>query len=167
MERNTMTKEQERTQLIECIKKALELNISNCHFMKNVYRGNKNIISTLNKSIKQSEKALNDISFIKHIEVLRALYGDIVGKISNSLMLGGTLIVAKKTNYFDKNEKGFKEFCEIQEENKKIYAQKIKEQQESREAIEKAKQEGKKVEYMVDPITKKLKPIIVEENNNA
>ena len=162
-----MNKEQERTQLIECIKKALELNISNCRFMKNVYKGNQDTIKTLNLSIRQCEKALNEVSLIKHLEVLRAIYGDIVGKISNSLMLGGTLIVAKKTNYFDKTEKGFKEFMELQEENRKIYQQKIQEQKESKEAIEKAKEQGKKIEYMVDPVTKKLKPIIVEENNNA
>ena len=83
-------------------------------------------------------------------------------------MIGGTLITSKALNKFDKTEKGFNEFLHIQEENKKIYEEKIKEQRESQLAIEKAKEQGKKIEYMVDPITKKVKPIIMEgEDNNA
>lgn len=158
----------ERQTLIDLIKKALELNISNCQFMKKLYKSDKNVVKTLNKSIRSSEKALNNVSLIKHIEVLRALYGDIIGKYSNELLLSGTLVMSKKTQYFDKTEKGFKEFVELTEQNKKMYQEKLKEQEESRKAIEKAKEQGKKVEYMVDPVTKKLKPIILEgENNNA
>ena len=83
-------------------------------------------------------------------------------------MIGGTLITANTTLKYDRNEKSFNEFLKLQEENKKIYEQKLKEQQESQLAIQKAKEQGKKVEYMIDPITKKLKPIIMEsENNNA
>ena len=163
-----MKEQFERKYLIEIIKKFLDLNIENCKFMKELYKGNKQIIDTLNKSIRQSKKSLEIIHQYKHIEVLRAIYGDCIGKIQGQLMIGGTLITSKTTLHYDRNEKAFKEFLNIQEENKKIYEQKLKEQRESQIAIEKAKEQGKKIEYMVDPITKKLKPIVVEsENNNA
>lgn len=160
-----MTKELERKYLLDLIKKALELNISNCEFMKKLYKDSKDNVKTFNLSIRQSKKALEKISHIKHIELLRSVYGDMVGKTSGYLMLGGTLIVSKKMEYFD-TEKGFKEFKEINEQAQKEQLEKLEEQKKNREAIQKAKEQGKKVEFMIDPITKKLKPVIMEKDNN-
>lgn len=161
-----MKEQFERTWLISTIKYFLLLNGENCRFMKHLYKDNQETIKVLNKSIRQTNKALKEIYHIKHIEVLRAIYGDCVGRIQGQLMIGGTLITSKAINKFDKTEKGFKEFLNIQEENKKIYEEKIKEQRESQIAIEKAKEQGKKIEYMLDPVTKKLKPIIIDSGDN-
>ena len=126
------------------------------------------MLKVINKSIKNSEKSLENIHKIKHIEILRAIYSDIIGQISAKLMLGGSLIVSKKVYYWDNTENGFKEFLELSENNIKEQEQKIKEQQESLQAIKKAKEEGKNVQMIYDPATKKVRPVIQEgENNNA
>ena len=153
-----------REQLINLIKQQLELNIANCKFMKRLYKGNKTVIATLNKSIRQSEKALVIIHQIKHIELLRAIYGDIIGKYSAVLMLGGTYISSKALFRIDNNEKAFKEFMENQKIEQEQAIAKAKERQETAQAVAKAKNEGKKVEYMIDPITKQVKPVIIDDN---
>lgn len=162
-----MKEYKERQELINLITKALQLNIDNCLFMKQLYKGNKNNQKVFNKSILQTKKALVLVKEIKHIEILRAVYGDIVGRSSGILMLGGTEICSKQLKKWDNTEKGFKEFLELQEENQKIMAQKLKEKQESAEIMKKAKEQGKKVEMLYDPVAKKVKPVVVEEENNA
>ena len=163
-----MKKSVERELLLDLITKSLDLNIANCEFMKRAYRGNQQVLKVINKSIKNSEKALETLPKIKHIEILRAIYSDIIGQVSAKLMLSGTLVVSKKVYYWDKTENGFKEFMQLAEDNIKLQEQKIKEQQESAVAIEKAKEQGKKVQMIYDPATKKVKPVIQEsENNNA
>lgn len=163
-----MKKSIEREYLIDLIVKNLDLNIANCEFMKKAYRGNQQVLKVINKSIKNSEKALESVHKIKHIEILRAIYSDIIGQISAKLMLSGSLVVSKKVYYWDNTENGFKEFQELCENNIKEQEQKIKEQQESLQAVQKAKEQGKKVQMIYDPTTKKVKPVIEEsENNNA
>ena len=162
-----MTEKEERKNLTDVIIKYLELNIENCKFMKRLYASNKEATKVINKSINQSKKALEEIYHINHIEVLRALYADCVGQVQGHLMVGGTLITAKTTYNFDKTEEGFEEFKRIQEENRLLHETKMKEQKENAELIKKAKEEGKKVEYVYDPVSKKARPMIVEENNNA
>ena len=157
----------ERENLIILIKESLKLNIDNCYFMRKLYKNSENAVKVFTKSIQQSKKAMLKVEKIKHIEILRAIYGDIIGQLSGQLMLGGTLICSKQLEKWDKNEKSFQEFLELQKENAKIYAEKIKEKQESMEIMKKAKEQGKKIEMMVDPITKKVKPVVVENSNEA
>lgn len=159
----------ERNKLITLITSAIKLNISNCEFMKVLYKGNKEVILTLNKSIRDSNKALEKVNKIVHIEILRDVYGSMVGQMHGYLMLGGTLICSTQLERFDKTEKGFKKYKLIQEENKKATEQKIKQRNEYIESVKKAKEQGKKVEMMYDPTTKSMRPVIMEskENNNA
>ena len=152
----------ERKQLTNLIKMALELNIYNCKLLKKLYTDKENT-KTFNLSIKQSKQALIKIDDIKHIEILRAIYGDVVGKVSGVLMLGGTMISSNAFDRFDKTEDGFKEFCDLQEQIKNDYIAKIKERQENAEAIRKAKELGKDVNFMFDPKDSKVKPVIVEK----
>lgn len=162
-----MKEYKERQELTYLITKALQLNIDNCLFMKQLYKSNKNTTKVFNKSLSQTRKALVLVKEIKHIEILRAIYGDIVGQISGILMLGGTEICSKQLKKWDNTEKGFKEFAQLQEENQKIMAQKLKEKQESAEIIKKAKEQVKKVEMFYDPVAKKVRPVVMEEENNA
>ena len=162
-----MKEYKERQELTNLIIKALQLNIDNCLFMKQLYKSNKNTIKVFNKSILQSKKALVLIKEIKHIEILRAVYGDVIGQMSGVLMLGGSEICSKQLKIWDKTEKGLKEFLELQEQNQKIMAQKLKERQESAEIMKKAKEQGKKVEMLYDPVAKKVRPVVMEEKNNA
>ena len=161
-----MNKEQERKQLIYIIKRALDLNIDNCNFCKKLYKGNKEVTKVLNKSIRQSKKGIEKVSHVKHLEILRSIYGDMVGKVSSVLMLGGSILCSKKLDYFDNTEKGFKEFTEIQEASIKEQQEKAKQQQEYREMVKKAKENGDKVDFMLDPKDNKVKPIVVKKGDN-
>lgn len=163
-----MSKKQEREQLINVYKKALELNIVNCEFLINTFKekGDNDTVKVLESSIEKSEKALVEIDNIEHLEILRAIYNDYVNRISSHLVMGGALVISPKIQEWDKTESGYKEFVIANKEALKIAKQKAKEQQESQLAIKKAQEEGKKVQMLYDPITKKVKPII-EENNNA
>ena len=161
-----MNKDKEREQLIYIIKRALDLNIDNCNFCKKLYKDNKDITKVLNKSIKQSKKGIEKVSHIKHLEILRSIYGDMVGKVSSVLMLGGSILCSKKLDYYDKTENGFKEFTEIQEMSIKEQQEKAKQQQEYREMVKKAKENGDKVDFMLDPKDNKVKPIVVKKGDN-
>ena len=163
-----MTKKQEREQLISVYKKALELNIVNCKFLCELFKkkGDLDTIKVLENAIEKSEKALVEIDKIEHLEILRAIYNDYVNKISSHLVMGGALVISPKIQEWDKTEKGYNEFVIANKEALKLAKQKAKEQQESQLAIQKAQEQGKKVQMLYDPVTKKVKPII-EENNNA
>ena len=162
-----MTKKQERIYLEDAIIKALQLNISNCCLLKQLNKENKSAIETLDKSIEQSIKAMEIVNGrIEHLEILRAIYNDYVNRISSHLIMGGALVCSPKIQEWDKTEKGYNEFVIANREALKLAKQKAKEQQESQLAIQKAQEQGKKVQMLYDPVTKKVKPII-EENNNA
>lgn len=161
-----MNKEKEREYLIYIIKSALNLNIDNCNFCKKLYKGNKDVTKVLNKSINQSLNGIEKVSRIKHLEILRSIYGDMVGKVSSVLMLGGSILCSKKLYYFDNTEKGFKEFTEIQEMSIKEQQEKAKQQQEYREMVKKAQENGDKVDFMLDPKDNKVKPVIVKKDDN-
>lgn len=162
-----MTKKQERIYLEDAIVKALQLNISNCCFLKQVNKENKQIVETLDKSIEQSLKAFDLLKDIEHLEILRAIYNDYVNKIASHLLMGGALVCSPKIQEWDKSEIGFREFTIANKEALKIAKQKAKEQEENRLAIEKAKEEGKKISMVYDPQTKQLKPVIDNESNKA
>ena len=162
-----MTKKQERLYLINTICKALELNVENCNFLKQVNKENKQVLETLDKSIKQSLKAFDLLDNIEHLEILRAIYNDYVNKIASHLLMGGALVCSPKIQEWDKSEIGFREFTIANKEALKLAKQKAKEQEENRIAIEKAKEEGKKISMVYDPQTKQLKPVIDNESNKA
>lgn len=162
-----MTKKLERELLIDTIKKALQLNINNCIFLKEMNKEHKEVLETLDKSIEQSLKAFDLLKDIEHLEILRAIYNDYVNKIASHLLMGGALVCSPKIQEWDKSEIGFREFTIANKEALKIAKQKAKEQEENRLAIEKAKEEGKKISMVYDPQTKQLKPVIDNESNKA
>lgn len=162
-----MTKNEEREELIGLIYDTISLNIRNCLFLKQLNKNNVEMQKALDGSIEKSQKALKDIYNIDHLEILRAIYNDYVNKISLHLIMGGALVCSPKMQVWDKTESGFKEFTIANKEALKLAKQKAKEQEENRIAIEKAKEEGKKISMVYDPQTKQLKPVIDNESNKA
>ena len=55
---------------------------------------------------------------------------------------------------------------EIEEQAKRLQRQKMEEQEKQRKSIEEAKAQGKKVEMVYNPKTKKLEPLIVEDKGD-
>lgn len=155
-----MTKRQERVYLEDTIIKALQLNIANCCFLKKINESKPEILKVLDKSIDNSVNAISLVKEIVHLEILRAIYNDYVNKISTHLVMGGSLVCSPKIQEWDKTESGFTEFTIANKEAIKLAKKKAKEQEESREAIRKAQEQGKKVQMLVDPITKQVKPVI-------
>ena len=95
------------------------------------------------------------------------MYGNLITNKEYVFALAPALINSKKCKYWDTTKSGFDEFMALEKEANEIAKKKYEEQQKEQEMIEKAKQEGKKVEYVYDQVEKRNKPMIVEENNNA
>lgn len=114
------------------------------------------------KAMKKCEEALVHINEIKHIEILEHIYNMVVRKHTYDFSLCGSLVVSPQLKYWD-TDKGIEDFYK----EKELFNDKmIREQEEKRqqaELIKKAKEENKKVEFVYDNDTKKLKPVILEE----
>lgn len=119
----------------------------------------------LKRFIKESKAAIDIISGVKHYEILVSLYNTFLnGKETYFATLCKTINNKETIKKWDRSEKGFKLFLELENQakakSKEEYEKKVAEQ----EMIKKAKEEGKKVEMVY--IDGKLKPRIVEEKAN-
>lgn len=116
----------------------------------------------LRKSIKQSEKAIQIVYTIKHIEILTSLYNTFVYRKENYFVTIGA-VICKSVDKWDKTEKGFKEFLELEEEAKEMALAQEKITLEKRKKIEDARKEGKKIEMVFK--NGHLEPVVVEEKH--
>lgn len=122
-------------------------------------------IKVYNKSIKESRKAMVVISQVKHIDILTSLYNALIsGKESYFAIFGSVILAKNKVVYWDKTEKGYKEFLKLEAEAKAKSKQEYEEKLKQQELVNKAKAEGKKVEFSYE--NGKLKPLIVEDKPN-
>ena len=124
----------ERKSIIDLINKTLELNISNCMFMKVVYENDKEKIAFLNKCIDKAHSTMEVVSKIQHTDLLRALYDDILGRISATLLNGSSIALSEKLKYWD-TEKGYIEYKKKQQEFAKM-VEKVEKQVEKRNKID-------------------------------
>lgn len=157
----------QRELIIKTIKALINTNLAILDLHKELFKNSKESIEAINKNIRISKKALNNVEKINHIEILRSLYGNLITNKEYVFALAPALINSKKCKYWDTTKSGFDEFMALEKEANEIAKKKYEEQQKEQEMIEKAKQEGKKVEYVYDQVEKRNKPMIVEENNNA
>ena len=112
--------------------------------------------------IKQTEKAIKIVQGVRHYEILVSLYNTFINKKETYFMTLCKTVNNKQTILkWDRTEKGFKVFLQLENEakakSKEEYEKKVKQQ----EMIKKAKEEGKKIEMVY--INGKLEPQIVEE----
>ena len=149
--------------LIKIISRLLEANIDLMSYYKALASDDESK-KTCAKSIRKSRLALEKIKKVNHIEILQSLYNTLISGKENIFVLAGSLICSKQFYYWDNTKNGFKEFMELENKAKEEQKTKLEEQRKERESIAKAKAEGKKVEMVYDPKTKKLKPSIIEEH---
>jgi hypothetical protein len=161
-----ISEKKKREYLVEIIRQVLTTNIALMTYYKSMASDEKSK-KTCSKSIKQTQKALEKLPLVNHIEILVSLYNAIVAGKESVFVLGGALMCSKNFDYWDKTEKGFKEFLKLEEENRNKVIAKQKEENEMKEAVAKAKEEGKKVEYVFNPETKKVEPKIIETKDQA
>lgn len=117
----------------------------------------------IDKAIRQSRKAKKILTSIKHDEIVLSLFNTLFNGKEAMFVLAGSLLNSKQLAHWDNTEKGFKEFVEL--EKKGIEEAKAEQERKKSEmdAIAKAKAEGKKIDYVYDPKTKKTKAVIMED----
>lgn len=160
-----LTEKKKREYLITIIQKYLETGKSLMEYLKAVAT-TRSAKYACNKSLNKIDEALVHLRQINHIEVLEHLYSMFIGNGVIAYSISGGIIMSKEMQKWDTDE-GIHELIELIEENRKKQEEKLKIQQENRKIVEQAKKEGKKVEMVYDKETKSVKPMIVEENNNA
>lgn len=125
----------------------------------------KNDIKGLKKFIKDSEKALEIVTNITHYEILVSLYNTFIsGKETYFATLVKTINNKNTIVKWDRTQKGFKLFQELENQAKAKSQEEYTKRLEQQEMIKKAKEQGKKVEMVY--VDGKLQPRIVEEKSN-
>ena len=157
----------QRQLIIATIKALINTNLAILDLHKELFKNNKESLEAINKNIRISKKAIHNIDKINHIEILRSLYANLITNKEAVFALAPALINSKKCKYWDTTKSGFEEFMALEEEANQIAKAKLEQQIKEQEMVKKAKEEGKKVEYVYDNVEKRNKPLIVEENNNA
>lgn len=142
----------------------LDTNIAILKFQKTLTTSEKEL-KGINNWIKMTKTAKNIVVSIEHNEILASLYNAFVnGKESYFVAMSYTLTNKKKIRYWDRTKKGFKEFLEKESDAIEQDDKDKKEKKEMVETLKKAKEQGKRVEFMY--VDKKLKPVIVNEKPN-
>lgn len=140
--------------------KLVETNIALIEFQLTL-TSKKEEINGLKKVIKRSNRAIEIIKGIDHIEILSSLYNAYMNKKEPYFVSFVCTIDRKIINKWDKTEKGFKEFLEQEQEAIEKTEQEEKEKKETLDVIKKAKEEGKKIELLYKD--GKIKPVVVNE----
>ena len=161
----SISEKKKREYLIEIVSAYLRTNIALMNYYHSVAETRKSKF-ICNKSIKRTEQALVHLRQIKHIEILDYLYSTFIGNNVIAYSVSGNMVIGKELKYYD-SEKGFDEFLAMIKEQKEKIAAKEEERRKTKEAIELAKAQGKKVEMVWDKETKTVKPLIVEDKPQA
>jgi len=126
---------------------------------------NEKALKSIKKLMKDCDNAHEIIAGIDHIEILISLYNSFISqKESYYVMLSQTINRKRLINRWDKTEKGFKEFVELENQARAKSKQDFEERQRLQETIQQAKEQGKKVEMIYKD--GKLQPTIVEDKPN-
>lgn len=154
-----MTKRQKMERVIA---KMLETNIALMDFYKDIAPDDK-AKKVCDKSIRQSKRALKVLTSINHDEIVCSLYNSLVSGKESMFVIVSALICSKQTKIWDTTKKGFQEFISLEKQGLEDERKEKEEKAKEQEAIAKAKAEGKQIDYIVDPTTKKLKAVVREE----
>ena len=140
----------------------IDSEIAILQFQKSIAKDKKDK-SGLNKMINKGKKAKNVICDLRHTEILVSLYNSFVNGKEPFFITIERTINHKNTQKWDKTEKGFKEFVELEEQAKAQSKAEYEEKLKQKEMIENAKKQGKKIEMVFE--NGKLTPVIVENDN--
>ena len=125
----------------------------------------KDDIKGLKKLIRDSQKAIEIVNSVVHYEILVSLYNTFLnGKETYFVSLSKTISNKATIRKWDKSERGFKLFLELENQAKAKTQEEYNKKVAQQEMIKKAKEEGKKVEMVY--VDGKLQPRIVEEKIN-
>lgn len=140
----------------------LKVNIANLEFQKSV-SDVKEHKKTFTKLINHSIKSMELVRNIKHEDILVNIYNSFVhGHEAFYIALSES--VYKNVKRWDTTDKGYQEFKELEKEAIEKTDKEIAEKKKLAETIKKAKEEGKKIEYMF--VDGHIKPVIVDDKLN-
>ena len=119
-----------------------------------------NHIKSYNKWIRQCKNSIRIVENIQHIEILCSLYNTFIsGKETYFVTLGA--VVNKDVKRWDTTKKGFEEFLKMDAEARAKFKEESEEREHQLESIKKAREEGKKIEFVFQ--NGKLIPVVLEE----
>ena len=119
--------------------------------------------NTYIKLLRHCKSAERLVWSCQHIEILASLYNSFVsGKEQYYIVL--TESIYKNVKKWDTTKKGFEEFMKLEEEARAKYQEERDERVRQQELIKKAREEGRKVDFVFE--NGKLVPVILEENKN-
>lgn len=164
-EENLTMKEEKITKQKDLLKKVfvkmLETNANIMRFQMSLI-DNEEEIKGFKKFIKQTEKAIKIVQCVVHYEILVSLYNTFICQKETYFMTLCKTINNKETIIkWDRTEKGFKLFLQLESEAKAKSKEEYEKKLAQKEMIKKAREEGKKVEMVY--VDGKLEPKIVDE----
>lgn len=110
--------------------------------------------------LRKYKKAIRIIEKTQHIDILSSLYNSFIsGKESYFVVL--CLSIIKNVEKWDTTKSGYQEFLSLEEEARAKFKEESEERMKTQESINKAREEGKKVEMVFD--NGKIKPVVVDE----
>lgn len=119
--------------------------------------------NTYEKLLRHCNQAQRLVWSCQHIEILASLYNSFVsGKEQYYIIL--TESIYKNVKKWDTTKKGFEEFMKLEQEAREKYQEERDERVKQQELIKKAREEGKKVDFVFE--NGKLVPVILEETKN-
>ena len=159
----TMTNKRKREYLINIISSYLTTNLTMMSFLRE-QAPNSHAKRVCTKNIKTTQKAIQYLYEIKHLDILEYIYSSFVGNNIMAYSVSPKMVLSPKIKEWD-IEEHHQEFVDYVEELRIYEERKAQERQESQLAIQKAKEQGKKVEMVYDKEQKKVVPVILDNEN--
>lgn len=141
----------------------LKTEISLMEYQRRISNSNKQKY-VCNKAIRQARQAIQVVKDIKHSEILVSLYNVFIKHNVALFATAGAVIGSKQTLKWDNTEEGFKEFLELESVAIEQYKKEQEDRNHDREIIKSAKEQGKKIEFVL--IDKKLRPVVKENEQS-
>lgn len=141
----------------------LKTEISLMEYQRRISNSNKQKY-VCNKAIRQARQAITVVKDIKHSEILVSLYNVFIKHNVALFVTAGAVIGSNQTLRWDNTEEGFKEFLELESAAIEQYKKEQEERNHDREIIKSAKEQGKKIEFVL--IDKKLRPVVKENEQS-
>lgn len=118
---------------------------------------------TFDKLLRHCKSAERTLWQTQHIEILASLYNSFVsGKEQYYIILVESIY--KNVKKWDTTKQGFDEFKRLDDEARNKFNADKKEREEQQLAIKKAREEGKKIDFVFE--NGKIKPVILEDKPN-
>ena len=158
-----MTNKRKREYLINVLSAYLTTNLTLFSFLREQAPDSKSK-RLCTKNIKTTQKAIQYLYEIKHLDILEYLYSSFVGNNIMAYSVSPKMVLSPKIKEWD-IDKNHQEFVDYVEELRIYEERKAQERQESQLAIQKAKEQGKKVEMVYDKDKNKVVPVIIDDTN--